>query len=160
LGVRQQGGREKWWLGPSKDCPLLLAWQSSCAGCRSLAARQTIRIGWDADSVNAVRVAGILEECGIAALAVHGRTALKVIPAKQTGGVIAKLAQTVAIPVIGNGDLFSPQEVARPGARNENCWRHDRSRGHECAVDVRADKNIISPRANCCRPPSYLRDGM
>jgi len=72
-------------------------------------------IGWDADSVNAVRVAGILEECGIAALAVHGRTALKVIPAKPDWRVIGEVAQTVAIPVIGNGDLFLPRK-SRAGA--------------------------------------------
>jgi nifR3 family TIM-barrel protein len=78
-----------------------------------------IRIGWDADSVNAVRVAGILEECGIAALAVHGRTRAQGYSGEADWRVIGEVAQTVAIPVIGNGDLFSPQEVARRRAETK-----------------------------------------
>jgi nifR3 family TIM-barrel protein len=78
-----------------------------------------IRIGWDADSVNAVRVAGILEECGIAALAVHGRTRAQGYSGEADWRVIGEVAQTVAIPVIGNGDLFSPQEVARRHAETK-----------------------------------------
>jgi nifR3 family TIM-barrel protein len=78
-----------------------------------------IRIGWDADSVNAVRVAGILQECGIAALAVHGRTRAQGYSGEADWRVIGEVAQTVAIPVIGNGDLFSPQEVARRRAETK-----------------------------------------
>src|SRR5207247_8664265 len=72
-----------------------------------------IRIGWDADSVNAVRVAEILERCGIAALAVHGRTRAQGYSGEADWRVIGEVAQAVTIPVIGNGDLFSPQEVMR-----------------------------------------------
>ena len=78
-----------------------------------------IRIGWDADSVNAVRVAGILEECGVAALAVHGRTRAQGYSGEADWRVIGEVAQAVAIPVIGNGDLFSPPEVARRRAETK-----------------------------------------
>jgi tRNA-dihydrouridine synthase B len=72
-----------------------------------------IRIGWDADSINAVRVAEILQECGIAALAVHGRTRAQGYSGEADWRVIDEVADAVTIPVIGNGDLFSAQEVAR-----------------------------------------------
>src|SRR5437763_15251908 len=58
-----------------KDCPTLATVAESVV--RAIApvpATAKIRIGWDADSINAVGVAKILEECGIAALTVHGRT--------------------------------------------------------------------------------------
>jgi tRNA-dihydrouridine synthase B len=78
-----------------------------------------IRIGWDADSINAVRVAGILQECGIAALAVHGRTRAQGYSGEADWRVISEVADAVAIPVIGNGDLCSPADVARRRAETK-----------------------------------------
>jgi nifR3 family TIM-barrel protein len=72
-----------------------------------------IRIGWDANSINAVRVAEILQGCGIAALAVHGRTRAQGYSGEADWRVIGEVAEGVTIPVIGNGDLFSAQEVVR-----------------------------------------------
>lgn len=72
-----------------------------------------IRIGWDANSVNALHVAAILQECGIAALAVHGRTRAQGYSGEADWRVIGEVAEAVTIPVIGNGDLFSAKEVAR-----------------------------------------------
>src|SRR5271169_6099579 len=58
-----------------KDCPTLASVAASVArAIAPLPATAKIRIGWDSDSVNAVRVAKVLEECGISALTVHGRT--------------------------------------------------------------------------------------
>ena len=72
-----------------------------------------IRIGWDANSINAVHVAAILQECGIAALAVHGRTRAQGYSGEADWRIIGEVAEAVTIPVIGNGDLFSAEEVAR-----------------------------------------------
>jgi nifR3 family TIM-barrel protein len=72
-----------------------------------------IRIGWDADSINAPRVARILEDCGIASLAVHGRTRAQGYSGEADWRVIGEVAQAIALPVIGNGDLSSPEDVAR-----------------------------------------------
>ncbi|HKR53467.1 MAG TPA: tRNA dihydrouridine synthase DusB [Chthoniobacterales bacterium] len=72
-----------------------------------------IRIGWDANSINAVRIAEILQQCGISALAVHGRTRAQGYSGEADWHVIAEVAEAVTIPVIGNGDLFSAREVAR-----------------------------------------------
>lgn len=97
-----------------KDCPTLAGVaQAVVSAVAPLPVTAKIRIGWDADSINAPRVAKILEDCGIAALAVHGRTRAQGYSGEADWHVIGEVAQTVALPVIGNGDLFSAQEVAR-----------------------------------------------
>jgi tRNA-dihydrouridine synthase B len=71
-----------------------------------------IRLGWDASSINAVQTARILEDAGICALAVHGRTKEQAYSGLADWDEIARVAEAVAIPVIGNGDLRSAEEVA------------------------------------------------
>jgi tRNA-dihydrouridine synthase B len=103
-----------------KDCPTLTSVAKAVVhAVVPIPVTAKIRIGWDADSINAVRVAEILEECGIAALAVHGRTRAQGYSGEADWRVIGEVAQTVAIPVIGNGDLFSPQEVVRRRVETE-----------------------------------------
>ena len=97
-----------------KDCPRLAAVAKSVV--RAVApvpVTAKIRIGWDADSINAVCVANILQDCGVAALAVHGRTRAQGYAGEADWSVIAQVAQATALPVIGNGDLFSAEDVAR-----------------------------------------------
>jgi tRNA-dihydrouridine synthase B len=72
-----------------------------------------IRIGWDADSINAARVAKILVDAGISALTVHGRTRAQGYSGAADWNVIAEVATAVPIPVIGNGDLSSAADIAR-----------------------------------------------
>lgn len=72
-----------------------------------------IRIGWDGDSINAVRVATILAGAGIAAMTVHGRTRAQGYSGEADWNVIAEVANAVSIPVIGNGDLSSPLVIAK-----------------------------------------------
>ena len=97
-----------------KDCPTLTSVAKAVVDAVApLPVTAKIRIGWDADSINAVRIARVLEECGIAALAVHGRTRAQGYSGEADWRVIGEVAEMVTIPVIGNGDLFSPQEVMR-----------------------------------------------
>src|SRR5205809_1559091 len=97
-----------------RDCPTLSnVAKKVVAAVAPLPVTGKIRIGWDADSINAVRVAGILQECGIAALAVHGRTRAQGYSGEADWRVIGEVADAAAIPVIGNGELFSPADVAR-----------------------------------------------
>ncbi len=95
-----------------KDCPALAA--VAHAVVRAVApipVTAKIRIGWDADSINAARVARILEDVGIAALAVHGRTRAQGYSGAADWKVIAEVVQAIGIPVIGNGDLATPADV-------------------------------------------------
>ena len=66
-----------------------------------------IRAGWDEEHINACEIAHIAEECGAAAVAVHGRTRTQMYSGKADRSVIAAVKQTVHIPVIGNGDVDS-----------------------------------------------------
>ena len=96
-----------------KDCPTLATVAESVV--RAIAPLPTtakIRIGWDADSVNAVRVAKILANSGIAALTVHGRTRAQGYSGAADWNVIGEVAAAISIPVIGNGDLATAVNVA------------------------------------------------
>jgi tRNA-dihydrouridine synthase B len=97
-----------------KDCPTLAG--VAAAVVRAIAplpVTAKIRIGWDADSVNAVHVAKILVDTGITALTVHGRTRAQGYSGSADWNVIGEVAAAVSIPVIGNGDLASAADVAR-----------------------------------------------
>jgi len=97
-----------------RDCPALAnVAESVVQAVAPVPVTAKIRIGWDADSINAPRVAKILEDCGIAALAVHGRTRAQGYSGEADWRIIAEVAQSVALPVIGNGDLCSPEDVMR-----------------------------------------------
>jgi tRNA-dihydrouridine synthase B len=97
-----------------KDCPTLAS--VAAAVVRAVAPMPVtakIRIGWDADSINAVRIGHILAEAGIAALTVHGRTRAQGYSGGADWNIIGEVAAAVPIPVIGNGDLSSAADVAK-----------------------------------------------
>ena len=98
-----------------KDCPVLAEVASGVVRAvgGQVPVTAKIRIGWDAKSVNAVEVARILEECGMAAIAVHGRTRAQGYGGEADWEVIDAVARAVSVPVIGNGDITCGSDVAR-----------------------------------------------
>lgn len=70
-----------------------------------------IRKGFDKNECNAVEIAKIAESCGVAAIAVHGRTREQYYSGEADWDVIKSVKDAVDIPVIGNGDIFSPQDA-------------------------------------------------
>ena len=70
-----------------------------------------IRTGWDPDNRNGVEIARIAEDCGIAALAVHGRTRACLYKGEAEYDTIRAIKQAVSIPVVANGDIDSPEKA-------------------------------------------------
>jgi nifR3 family TIM-barrel protein len=89
-----------------RDCPLLEKVAAAVVkACAPLPVTAKIRIGWDERSVNAVETSRILEGTGVRRVAVHGRTKAQGYSGNADWDVIASVAASVSIPVIGNGDI-------------------------------------------------------
>ena len=72
------------------------------------------RLGWDADSKIIVTLAEQLQDCGIAALTIHGRTRAQMYTGEADWTLIGQVKQNprMQIPIIGNGDITTPQRAA------------------------------------------------
>jgi tRNA-dihydrouridine synthase B len=106
--VRQGGGSNL-----LRDLPLMEKIIKAVRKAIQIPLTAKIRMGWDHNSINAVEVLKLAEACGIDALAIHGRTRSDLFSGKADWGVIAKVKEQASIPVIGNGDVFMPEDAER-----------------------------------------------
>jgi len=72
-----------------------------------------MRKGWDEAGVNAVELAKCLEQVGVAAVTVHGRTREQFYSGKADWNIIKEVKSSVNIPVIGNGDIWTPEDARK-----------------------------------------------
>ncbi|WMJ78195.1 MULTISPECIES: tRNA dihydrouridine synthase DusB [unclassified Sedimentibacter] len=72
-----------------------------------------IRSGWDSNNINAPEFAKVLEYNGADMIAVHGRTREQFYTGRADYNVIKKVKESVNIPIVGNGDIYSPQDAVK-----------------------------------------------
>ena len=79
-----------------------------------------MRAGWDHDHINCVEIARLCEKAGAKAVAVHGRTRSQMYTGSSNNEYIKMVKESVSIPVIGNGDINTPQDIIDMRAQT-NC---------------------------------------
>ncbi len=106
--VRQGGGSNL-----LRDLPLLEKIFKAVRRATKAPLTAKIRSGWDRNSINAVEVMKLAEDCGVEALAIHGRTRCDMFSGQSDWKIIARVKEHARIPIMGNGDVFSPMDAER-----------------------------------------------
>lgn len=72
-----------------------------------------IRIGWDAEHICALEACSRLQDAGVQSITIHGRTRSQQYGGQANWQIIDECARSVQIPVVGNGDICTPEDVKR-----------------------------------------------
>jgi nifR3 family TIM-barrel protein len=99
----------KWLLDPNKIYEMV----SAVVDAVDKPVTVKMRMGWDPDHIYAVQNAQAVERAGGKAVALHGRTRVQMYEGKSNWDIIREVKQSVNIPVIGNGDVETPQDAKR-----------------------------------------------
>ncbi|GIP36368.1 tRNA dihydrouridine synthase DusB [Paenibacillus sp. J2TS4] len=99
----------RWLLDPSRIEEMI----STVVKAVSKPVTVKMRIGWDEDHIYAVQNAKAVENGGGQAVSVHGRTRVQMYTGHANWDIIKEVKESVSIPVIGNGDVFAPEDARR-----------------------------------------------
>jgi nifR3 family TIM-barrel protein len=99
----------KWLLNPDKIYEMVAAVTDAVEKPVTV----KMRMGWDEDHIYAVKNAQAVERAGGKAVALHGRTRLQMYEGKANWDIIREVKQNINIPLIGNGDVGTPQDAKR-----------------------------------------------
>jgi tRNA-dihydrouridine synthase B len=96
--------------GMLKNIPLMISMTEAIVKAVHIPVTVKTRLGWDESSINIVEVAERLQDAGIKALTIHGRTKVQLYKGKADWSLIGEIKNNprIKIPVIGNGDIDSP----------------------------------------------------
>lgn len=96
-----------------KDCPLLASVASGVAKAvgDQVPVTAKIRVGWDQETINAPEVCKTLEESGMQAISIHGRTRSQGYRGEADWDVIQQCTQVTDLPIVGNGDIATGADV-------------------------------------------------
>jgi tRNA-dihydrouridine synthase B len=99
--------------GVLKDLPLMVRLTEAVVKATNLPVTVKTRLGWDSDSKNIEEVAERLQDVGIKALAIHGRTRMQMYKGSADWTLIGKVKNNprINIPIFGNGDIDSPEKA-------------------------------------------------
>lgn len=105
--------------GMLRDIPKMLEITSAVVKAVNIPVTVKTRLGWDAESKIIVELAEQLQDCGIQALTVHGRTRAQMYNGEADWEMIARVKENprLTIPLIGNGDITTPQRAAEAFSR-------------------------------------------
>lgn len=96
-----------------RQCPLLAEVASEVAKAVSVPVTAKMRIGWDANSINALEVVKLLEDSGMQAISIHGRTRAQGYTGEADWEVIDQCAEAARVPIVGNGDIATGADVEK-----------------------------------------------
>jgi nifR3 family TIM-barrel protein len=106
--VKSNGGS-----GLLRDLPLVERILKAVRAAVSIPFTCKFRTGWDAKSIVVVQMGRLAEDCGLQGVSLHGRTRQQGYGGRSDWDRIAQLKRAVSIPVVGNGDVFSPEDCVR-----------------------------------------------
>jgi nifR3 family TIM-barrel protein len=99
----------KWLLDPNKIYEMV----SAVTDVVKKPVTVKMRMGWDEDHIYAVKNAQAVERAGGKAVSLHGRTRVQMYEGKANWDIIREVKQSIGIPLIGNGDVTTPQDAKR-----------------------------------------------